>query len=82
MGIFCFVKKGTRTVGYRLSRQNIDNVLPTRRDNVIDKIKGLYETDKDLLKKYALVLYEQARLLEGLSIEDVGGFVSAMSDIM
>lgn len=49
---------------------------------VIDKIKGLYETDKDLLKKYALVLYEQARLLEGLSIEDVGGFVSAMSDIM
>ena len=49
---------------------------------VIDKIKGLCETDKDLLKKYALVLYEQARLLEGLSIEDVGGFVSAMSDIM
>ena len=49
---------------------------------VIDKIKNLYETDKELLKKYALVLYEQARLLEGLSIDDVGGFVSAISDIM
>ena len=48
---------------------------------VLDKLKNAVE-NKDLLKKYAIVLYEQARLLEGLSIDDVTEFVTAMSDII
>ena len=49
---------------------------------VIEKLKSIYETDKDMLKKYALVLYEQARLLEGLPVENAKDFVSAVSDIL
>ena len=37
---------------------------------IADKIKDLYENDKDSLKEYAKVLYAQARLIEGLSIEN------------
>ncbi len=49
---------------------------------VIDTLKALYNSDKDKLKKYATVLYEQARLLEGLSIDNVTEFVTAISDII
>lgn len=49
---------------------------------VTEKLKELYNSDKDTLKKYATVLYEQARLLEGLPIDDVPAFVTAMSDII
>ncbi len=49
---------------------------------VLDKLKDAFNSDKEILKKYAVVLYEQARLLEGLSIDDVTGFVTAMSEII
>ena len=49
---------------------------------VLDALKDAYATDKEKLKKYSIVLYEQARLLEGLSIENVTEFVSAISDII
>ena len=49
---------------------------------ILDKLQTLFESDKETLKKYATVLYEQARILEGLSIDDVTGFVTAMSDII
>lgn len=62
---------------------NADKILELNADHkVIDKLESLYSTDKESLKKYALVLYEQARLLEGLPIEDVETFVSAISDII
>ncbi len=37
---------------------------------IADKVKKLYETDKDALEKYAKILYSQARLIEGLPIEN------------
>ncbi|MBQ4098376.1 MAG: molecular chaperone HtpG [Clostridia bacterium] len=49
---------------------------------ILETVKTAYEKDKDLVKKYATVLYEQARLLEGLSIENVPEFVTAMTDII
>ncbi len=49
---------------------------------ILEKLKNLYESDKELLKKYSTVLYEQARLLEGLSIENVTEFVTAVTEIM
>ena len=51
-------------------------------DRIVDTLKGLYETDKEKLKKYATVLYEEARLLEGLSIDSVSSFVTSLSDII
>lgn len=49
---------------------------------IMETLKSLFESDKEKLKKYAVVLYEQARLLEGLQIDDVMEFVSAMTDIL
>ena len=49
---------------------------------ILETLKNLFEQDKEKLKKYATVLYEQARLLEGLSVENVGEFVSAITEII
>ena len=37
---------------------------------IAQKIKNLYENDKEELKKYTQVLYAQARLIEGLPVEN------------
>ncbi len=65
--------------------QNVkaEKILEISADHkILDTLKNVYETDKEKLKKYAIVLYEQARLLEGLSIDSVTDFVTAMSEII
>jgi molecular chaperone HtpG len=48
-----------------------DIVLEINKDHPIaEKIKDLYKHDKDELQKYTKILYDQARLIEGLSIEN------------
>ena len=37
---------------------------------IVEKLKKLYENDKDELKEYTKILYAQARLIEGLPIEN------------
>ena len=37
---------------------------------IVEKLKNLYENDKETLKDYTKVLYSQARLIEGLTIEN------------
>ena len=37
---------------------------------IFEKLKTLYESDKDMLTKYTKLLYSQALLIEGISIED------------
>ncbi|MBQ9485935.1 MAG: molecular chaperone HtpG [Clostridia bacterium] len=60
-----------------------DKVLEISAEHkILEKLQTLFKEDKETLKKYSTVLYEQARILEGLSIDDVPAFVSAMSDIM
>ena len=60
-----------------------DKVLEISAEHkILDKLEALYKEDKETLKKYSTVLYEQARILEGLSIDDAPAFVSALSDIM
>ncbi|MBO4251296.1 MAG: molecular chaperone HtpG [Clostridia bacterium] len=49
---------------------------------ILEKLQKLYDEDKETLKKYSSVLYEAARILEGLSIDDIPGFVGALSDII
>ena len=49
---------------------------------ILDTLNKVYESDEQKLKKYATVLYEQARLLAGLSIENPTEFVQAISDII
>ena len=37
---------------------------------IAEKLKSLYESDKDELAKYAKILYAQAKLIEGLNIDN------------
>lgn len=37
---------------------------------IVEKIKKLYSEDKEMLKEYSKILYSQARLIEGLSLEN------------
>lgn len=49
---------------------------------VFEKLKSLYENDKDKLAKYSLLLYNQARLIEGLSVEDPVEFSNLVCEVM
>ncbi len=48
---------------------------------ILDRLKAV-QGDKEKLEKYAFVLYEQARILAGLDIENPIEFVKNMSDII
>ena len=37
---------------------------------IVDKLKSLHDTSKEELEKYTKILYSQARLIEGLPIEN------------
>ncbi len=64
----------------KVSAEKVLEISATHK--ILDTLKTLYDTDKEKLKKYSVVLYEQARLLEGLPIDDVSEFVKSMSDIL
>ena len=55
------------------NNQNIkaQTILEINADHEIaKKLKELYKNDKEELKKYTQVLYAQARLIEGLPVEN------------
>ena len=73
----CLTSEGDVTI----EMQKVINAMPTdehvdaklvleiNEDHVIaKKIKDLYENDKETLKKYTKILYNEARLIEGLSV--------------
>ena len=48
-----------------------NKVLEINENHTISKkIKDLYENDKETLKKYTKILYDEARLIEGLPVEN------------
>lgn len=49
---------------------------------IVKKLNDLYKNDKKTLKKYAKVLYAEARLISGLSIENPTEISNLMTDIM
>ena len=49
---------------------------------IVQKLTDLYQTDKEKVKVYAGLLYDQALLIEGLSPEDPVAFASAVCDLM
>ena len=49
---------------------------------ILETLKKVYNEDREKLKNYSVVLYEQARLLEGLSTENTQEFVLAISSII
>ena len=49
---------------------------------VFEKLQELYAKDKEKVKLYAEILYDQALLIEGLSIEDPVAFSQKICEIM
>jgi molecular chaperone HtpG len=49
---------------------------------VAEKIKALYENDKDTLAKYAKILYGEACLIGGVGIENPNEFTELISELM
>jgi molecular chaperone HtpG len=49
---------------------------------IAQKLKDLYENDKEELKNYTKILYSQARLIEGLSIENPTEITNMICDLI
>lgn len=75
----CLTSEGEISV----EMQKVINAMPTdenvkaklvleinEKHDIVKKLEKLYKEDKDELKKYAKVLYSEARLIEGLSIDN------------
>lgn len=72
-----------------LNSMPIDNKINAKKvleinekHKIAKKLNELYKEDKKTLKKYAKVLYAQARLIEGLSIENPTEISNLMTEIM
>ena len=76
----CLTSEGAVSIGMEKTL----NAMPNNNENIkaqtileinenhpiVNKLKNLYENDKNGLKDYTKVLYSQARLIEGLPIEN------------
>ena len=51
-------------------------------DPIFEKLKDLYANDKDKLKDYAKLLYDQALLIEGMSIDNPVEFANLVCELM
>ena len=62
---------------------NAEVVLEINENHPIaDKIKDLYKNDKETLKKYSKVLYSEARLIEGLTIDNPTEISNIICDLI
>lgn len=75
----CLVSEG----GISVEMEKVINAMPTDENikattvleindthPIVEKLKDLYQNDQDKLKEYSKILYAQARLIEGLPIEN------------
>ncbi len=49
---------------------------------IVEKLKNLYAEDQEKLKVYSKIIYENARLISGLSIENVAEFSKNISNLL
>ena len=87
----CLTSEGEVTT----QMQKVINAMPTdehvdaklileinENHEIAKKIKDLYENDKEMLKKYTKILYDEARLIEGLPIENTTELSSLVCEIL
>ena len=87
----CLTSEGEVTT----QMQKVINAMPTdehvdaklileinENHEIAKKIKDLYENDKEMLKKYTKILYDEARLIEGLPIENPTELSSLVCEIL
>ena len=87
----CLTSEGEVTV----EMQKVINAMPTDEHvnaklvleinedhDIAKKIKELYKTDKEMLKKYTKILYDEARLIEGLPVSNPTELSSLVCEIL
>lgn len=89
----CLSTKGDLSIGM----QEVLNKMPNGNDNKIkaqivfeinvnhpiaEKLKSLYKEDKGKLEKYAKILYSNAKLISGLSVENPVELTNLICDLM
>ena len=87
----CLTSEGNITV----EMQKVINAMPTdehvdaklvleinENHPIAQKIKDLYQNDKDTLKKYTKILYDEARLIEGLPVNNPTELSSLVCEIL
>lgn len=89
----CLSSDGSITI----EMEKVLNAMPQNDDNkvkaekaleinpnhpIFEKLKDLYANDKDKLKDYAKLLYDQALLIEGMSIDNPVEFANLVCELM
>lgn len=87
----CLTTKG----GLSIEMEKVLNAMPTdehvsaevtleinENHPIADKLKDLYKNDSEQLKKYSKILYAQARLIEGLTLDNPTEISNLMCEIM
>ena len=87
----CLTSEGEVTT----TMQKVINAMPTdetvkaklileinEKHDIAKKIKDLYDNDKETLKKYSKILYDEARLIEGLPIENPTELSNLVCDLL
>ena len=87
----CLTSKG----GLSIEMEKVLNSMPTdekvqaqrvleinAKHPVMEALRRQYDTDKENVKKYASLLYDQALMIEGLPIEDPVAFSNAVCELM
>ncbi|MBK5245381.1 MAG: molecular chaperone HtpG, partial [Eubacteriaceae bacterium] len=70
----------TMPQGGKVSARKVLEINKNHR--IFEKLKEFYENDDDQLKSYTELLYNQARLIAGLPIDDVVTFTQNISQLM
>ncbi len=78
--VFNNMPKTGNDATHEIKAKKILEINPTHK--IYEKIKKLYADNQDGLKEFAEVLLDEAKLLEGLEIEDMGKFVSLSTKYM
>ncbi|MDY2847782.1 MAG: molecular chaperone HtpG [Oscillospiraceae bacterium] len=66
--------------GQKVSAEKVLEINPNH--PIFEKLKSLYDSDKDKLKNYANILYTQALLIEGMPIENPSEFANLVCGLM
>ena len=78
--VFNNMPKTGNDATHEIKAKKILEINPTHK--IYEKIKKLYADNQDGLKEFAEILLDEAKLLEGLEVEDMGKFVSLSTKYM
>ena len=87
----CLSTKGDVSIEMQKVFAAMPNDIPLKAETVLEineshpicnKLKDLYENDKDLFEKYTKILYSEARMIAGLNVDDPTYISNLICDVI